>query len=328
MQELSVLKAGTVGNVRVLDKAQSYSGPIKPKKPLIVVLATLLGGMLAVAFVLLREAFHKGVETPDEIEALGLPVYASIPKSDWQAGLENQYKKSRHNKHFDLRHVMLSEANPADLAIESLRALRTSIHFAMMEAKNNVVVISGSAPSVGKTFISVNFAAVLAKTGNKVLVVDADMRKGVMQRYFGLHRKGGLSELLSEQLQAKDVVKNSGIENLDVITHGQIPPNPSELLMHPHFADFIKWASSEYDFVIIDTPPVLAVTDASIIGAFAGTTLMVGRFGQNTAKEIEVARQRFEMAGIEVKGFILNAVEKKAGNSYGYGYGYYHYSYK
>jgi tyrosine-protein kinase Etk/Wzc len=198
----------------------------------------------------------------------------------------------------------------------------------MMEAKNNVVVISGSAPSVGKTFISVNFAAVLAKTGNKVLVVDADMRKGVMQRYFGLHRKGGLSELLSEQLQAKDVVKNSGIENLDVITHGQIPPNPSELLMHPHFADFIKWASSEYDFVIIDTPPVLAVTDASIIGAFAGTTLMVGRFGQNTAKEIEVARQRFEMAGIEVKGFILNAVEKKAGNSYGYGYGYYHYSYK
>ena len=328
VQELSVLKAGTVGNVRILDKAQSSSAPIKPKKLLIVVLATLLGGMLATAFVLLCEAFNKGVETPEEIEVLGLPVYASIPKSEWQQEMVSKLKKSRHKERFDLRNMMLSEANPADLAIESLRALRTSMHFAMMEAKNNVVMISGSAPKVGKTFISVNFAAVLAKTGKKILIVDADMRKGYVQRYFGLHRNNGLSELISEQLQTKDIIKNSGIENLDVITHGQVPPNPSELLMHPHFADFIEWVSNEYDFVIIDTPPVLAVTDASIIGSLAGTTLMVGRFGQNTAKEIEVAKQRFEMAGIEVKGFILNAVEKKAGNSYGYGYGYYHYSYK
>ncbi len=328
VQELSVLKAGTVGNVRILDKAQAYSNPIKPKKPLIVVLATLLGGMLAVAFVLLREAFHKGVETPEEIEALGLPVYASVPKSEWQVGLENKLKKKQRTKEFNLREVILSEANPADLAIESLRALRTSMHFAMLEAKNNVVMISGSAPSVGKTFVSVNFAAVLAKSDQRVLLIDADLRKGYLQRYFGLQGKKGVTELISEQLQAKDVINHSGIDNLDVVIRGQVPPNPSELLMHPHFADFIKWASSEYDFIIIDTPPVLAVTDPSIIGSLAGTTLMVARFDESTAKEIEVAKQRFEMAGIEVKGVILNAVEKKAGNAYGYGYGYYHYSYK
>ena len=326
VQELNILKAGTVGNVRILDKAQVYSNAVKPKKSLIVVLATLLGSMLAVAVVLVRAALHKGVENPDEIEALGLPVYASIPMSDWQAEMDVKVKHNKRKKHFELHETLLAESNPADLAIEALRGLRTSIHFAMMEAKNNVVMISGPAPGIGKSFVSVNFAAVIAKTGQKVLLVDGDMRKGYLQRHFNLAWENGLSEMLSGKLETKDVIKTSGIENLDIITRGQVPPNPSELLMHPRFADFITWASGEYDLVLIDTPPVLAVTDPSIVGALVGTTLMVGRFGQNSVKEIEVARHRFEMAGIEVKGFILNAVEKKASASYGYGY--YNYSYE
>jgi tyrosine-protein kinase Etk/Wzc len=326
VQELSILKAGTVGNVRILDTAQAYSNAVKPKKSLIVVLATLLGGMLSVAVVLVRAALHKGVENPDEIEALGLPVYASIPMSDWQAEMDSKVKQNKRKKKLELHETLLAESNPADLAIEALRGLRTSMHFAMMEAKNNVVMISGPAPGIGKSFVSVNFAAVIAKTGQKVLIVDGDMRKGYLQRHFNLDWDRGLSEMLSGKLETKDVIKTSGIENLDVITRGQIPPNPSELLMHPRFSDFVEWASSQYDLVIIDTPPVLAVTDPSIVGALAGTTLMVGRFGQNTVKEIEVARHRFEMAGIEVKGFILNAVEKKASASYGYGY--YNYSYE
>ena len=326
VQELSILKAGTVGNVRILDTAQAYTKAVKPKKSLIVVLATLLGGMLSVAFVLVRAALHKGVENPDEIEALGLPVYASIPMSDWQAEMDSKLKHNKRKKTFELHETLLAESNPADLSIEALRGLRTSMHFAMMEAKNNVVMISGPAPGIGKSFVSVNFAAVIAKTGQKVLIVDGDMRKGYLQRHFNLDWDSGLSEMLSGKLETKDVIKTSGIENLDVITRGQVPPNPSELLMHPRFADFVEWASSQYDLVIIDTPPVLAVTDPSIVGAIAGTTLMVGRFGQNTVKEIDVARHRFEMAGIEVKGFILNAVEKKASASYGYGY--YNYSYE
>jgi len=326
VQELNILKAGTVGNVRIIDTAQAYSKAVKPKKSLIVVLATLLGGMLAVAVVLVRAALHKGVENPDEIEALGLPVYASIPMSDWQAEMDVKVKHNKRKKNFELHETLLAESNPADLSIEALRGLRTSMHFAMMEAKNNVVMISGPAPGIGKSFVSVNFAAVIAKTGQKVLLVDGDMRKGYLQRHFNLDWDNGLSEMLSGKLETKDVIKVSGIENLDIITRGQIPPNPSELLMHPRFADFITWASNEYDLVLIDTPPVLAVTDPSIVGALAGTTLMVGRFGQNTVKEIDVARHRFEMAGIEVKGFILNAVEKKASASYGYGY--YNYSYE
>ncbi|EGR0169479.1 polysaccharide biosynthesis tyrosine autokinase [Vibrio alginolyticus] len=325
VQELNIIKAGTVGNVRILDSAQSFSKPIKPKKALIVVLATLLGGMAGVAFVLIRAAFHRGVETPDQIEQIGMPVYASVPKSIQQLEFANKLKR---NKGSNNELVLLAEANPADLSIEALRSLRTSLHFAMMEAKNNVLMISGPAPSIGKTFVSTNFAAVAAKTGQKVLLIDADMRKGYLQQCFGLRWDNGLSDYLSGKTSLSNIIKSTSIDNLDVVTRGQVPPNPSELLMHPRFKSFVDEMSAQYDLVIIDTPPVLAVTDPSIVGALAGTTLMVARFDQTTLKEIEVAQGRFEQSGVEVKGVILNAVEKKASNSYGYGYGYYNYAYK
>lgn len=326
VQELNIIKAGTVGNVRILDSAQSFSKPIKPKKALIVVLATLLGAMAGVAFVLIRAAFHRGVETPDQIEQMGIPVYASVPKSIQQLEFASKLKRNKSKGNNEL--VLLAEANPADLSIEALRSLRTSLHFAMMEAKNNVLMISGPAPSIGKTFVSTNFAAVAAKTGQKVLLIDADMRKGYLQQCFGLRWDNGLSEYLSGKVAPSNIIKSTSIDNLNVVTRGQVPPNPSELLMHPRFKSFIDDMSAEYDLVIIDTPPVLAVTDPSIVGALAGTTLMVARFDQTTLKEIEVARGRFEQSGVEVKGVILNAVEKKASNSYGYGYGYYNYAYK
>lgn len=322
VQELSIVKAGTVGNVRILDKAQTFAKPVKPKKALIVLLSTLLGGMLSLVFVLVKAALHRGVENPDDIEQIGLSVYASIPKSSLQLELFNKLKRHR-KQNRDL--TLLAESNPADLSVEALRGLRTSLHFAMMEAKNNVLMISGPAPGIGKSFVSTNFSVVAAKTGQRVLLIDADMRKGYLQQPFGMDWENGLSDYLSGKIPLTTAVKETRIDNLDIMTRGQVPPNPSELLMHPRFNELVEWASGHYDLVIIDTPPVLAVTDPSIVGALAGTTLMVARFGMNTVKEIDVARNRFEQAGIEVKGVILNATEKKASN---YGYGYYSYSYQ
>ncbi|MEZ9109854.1 polysaccharide biosynthesis tyrosine autokinase [Vibrio cyclitrophicus] len=323
VQELNVMKASAVGNVRVLDYAETLEEPVKPKKAIIVVIATLLGGMLSVAFVLVKAAFHRGVESPDQIEQIGLPVYAAVPKSDLQIELTNRFKSKK--KQTKGTQALLAESNPADLSVEALRGLRTSLHFAMLEAKNNILMISGPAPGIGKSFISTNFAAVAAKTGQKVLLIDADMRKGYLQQSFGVNWDNGLSDVLSGKQEFAQSVKTTPVENLDIITRGQVPPNPSELLMHPRFAELMEWASKEYDLVIVDTPPVLAVTDPSIVGAFAGTTLMVARYGQNTIKEIDVARHRFEQSGIEVKGVIFNAIEKKASSSYGYGY--YNYAY-
>ncbi|MCD9467701.1 polysaccharide biosynthesis tyrosine autokinase [Photobacterium iliopiscarium] len=325
VQELSIVKASTVGNVRILDNAQAYSQTVKPKKSLIVVLATLLGGMFSVAIVLLRAALHRGVENPDEIEALGLPVYASIPLSPLQSDLDKKYKLKK--KHI-VEETLLTIANPADLSIEALRSLRTSLHFAMMEARNNIVMISGPSPSIGKSFVTANMAAVMAKGGQRVLIIDADMRKGQMERQMCVDNKPGLADYLSGQQTIEQVIKSPGVEHLDFIARGAVPPNPSELLMHPRLKTLLDWASENYDLVLVDTPPILAVTDPAIVGAHAGTTMIVARFGVNPVKEIEVTKNRFEQNGIEVKGCILNAVERKASSTYGGNYGYYNYSYE
>ncbi|BBW90316.1 protein-tyrosine kinase [Pseudoalteromonas sp. PS1M3] len=324
-QELDIVRAGTVGNVRVIDYAEvNTSKPVKPKKALIVIMATMLGGMLAVAIVLIQKAMHKGVEDPSEIEGLGIPVYASVPHSDYQDKLTGF--TARKNKVGKAKSLLALD-NPADLSIEALRSLRTSLHFAMMEAKNNIIAISGPSPGVGKSFISVNLAAVLAQSGKKVLIIDADMRKGYLQTQFGLKWDDGLSDYLSGRLNLAQITKPTKVEGLNVITRGQIPPNPSELLMHSNFSKLVEEVSAAYDIVIIDTPPILAVTDPAIVSAHTGTTLLVARFGQNHLREIDLTRNRFEQNGIDVKGLVFNGVVKKASNAYGY-YGYYNYEYK
>ena len=325
-QELDIVRAGTVGNVRVIDYAEvNTTKPVKPKKALIVVMATMLGGMLSIAIVLIQKAMYKGVEDPSEIEALGIPVYASVPHSDHQDKLTD-FAKARKNKTAKAKTILALD-NPADLSIEALRSLRTSLHFAMMEAKNNIIAISGPSPGVGKSFISVNLASVLAQSGKKVLIIDADMRKGYLQTQFGLKWDDGLSDYLSGRLNLEQVTKPTKVEGLNVITRGQIPPNPSELLMHSNFSKLVEEVSNAYDIVIIDTPPILAVTDPAIVSAHTGTTLLVARFGQNHLREIELTRDRFDQNGIDVKGLVFNGVVKKASNAYGY-YGYYNYEYK
>ncbi|WP_283392799.1 polysaccharide biosynthesis tyrosine autokinase [Photobacterium phosphoreum] len=321
-QELSIVKAGTVGNVRILDKSQDYFSPIAPKKSLIVASFTVVGFMLVVTVILGFALFKRRIESPADIEAIGLPVYASIPLSNDQVALDK--KQTRMD---EVHKKLLSEVNPTDLSIEALRSLRTSLHFAMMEAKNNILMISGPSPSVGKTFITTNIAAIIANAGHRVLVIDGDMRKGRVGYQFSNSQKLGLSDYLSGQKTIVEVVKYPALDNLDYISRGDIPPNPSELLMHPRFTALMEWASEHYDMVLIDTPPLLAVTDAAIVGAHAGTTLLVGRFGENTVREVEITKQRFEQNGIEVKGFILNGVLHKASSYYGGNYGYYNYSY-
>lgn len=323
-QELRIMKAGTIGNVRIIDDAAVQYVPVKPKKPLMVVLATLLGGMLSIAMVLIKTALHRGIESPDELEALGVAVYATIPLSTEQNKIETLNKRRKNITSIDDR--LLSARNPADLAIESLRSLRTSLHFAMLEARNNIIMITGPGPGLGKSFISSNFAATLASGGKRVLVIDADLRKGYMQKILGNNDQKGLADFLSGQLELSSIVKTTDIPQLDFMSRGSTPPNPSELLMHPRLSSLMEWASQHYDFVLIDTPPILAVTDAAIVGRLAGTTLLVTRFGLTTVKETDVAIKRFEQNGIEIKGILLNGIEKKASSYYG-AYGYYQYAY-
>lgn len=322
-QELQINEASTVGDVRIVDPAIAQPGVLKPKKGLIILGSIILGLMLSIVGVLLRSLFNRGIESPQVLEENGISVYASIPLSEWQKARDNvkikgvkRYKQSQ----------LLAVGNPTDLAIEAVRSLRTSLHFAMMQAQNNVLMLTGVSPSIGKTFVCANLAAVISQTNKRVLLIDCDMRKGYTHELLGTNNVNGLSDILVGKGDISACARPTSIPNFDLVPRGQVPPNPSELLMSERFGELIKWASSHYDLVLIDTPPILAVTDAAIVGRHAGTTLMVARYAVNTLKEVETSLSRFGQNGIQVKGVILNSIFRRAT---GYqDYGYYEYEYK
>lgn len=323
-QELKITEASTVGDVRIVDDAITQPGVLKPKKGLIVLGSILFGLIASIVGVLLFSLLRRGIESPQALEERGINVYASIPLSEWQKTRDRvtttkgvkRYKQSQ----------LLAVGNPTDLAIEAIRSLRTSLHFAMMQACNNVVMMTGVSPSIGKTFVCANLAAVISQTNKRVLLIDCDMRKGYTHELMGTTNINGLSDILIEKGEIASCARPTSITNFDLVPRGQVPPNPSELLMSDRFGELISWASKNYDLVLIDTPPILAVTDAAVVARYAGTTLMVVRYAVNTLREVETSISRFEQNGIPVKGVVLNSIFRRAT---GYqDYGYYEYEYK
>ncbi|WP_426664051.1 polysaccharide biosynthesis tyrosine autokinase [Rhodanobacter aciditrophus] len=315
-QQLDIARAGTVGNVRIIDNsAVDITQPIWPKKSIVVLSSAFLGGFVALLCVFIRQALNRGIEDPAVIENLGLPVYASIPVS-----LRERALHDRRVRGHDRQRLLVTDA-PADMATEALRSLRTSLHFARLEAKNNVLMITGSSPDVGKTFVSANLASLVAQGNQRVLLIDGDMRMGSLHRVVGCQAGPGLSELISGQADLDATMQQIGSSpNLQFVGRGKVPPNPSELLMNARFSTLLDLVKKTFDLIIIDTPPILAVTDAAIIGHHAGTALMVVRFGLNQAREVALARQRFEQNNIHLRGAIFNAVEKRSSGYYSYAY--------
>ena len=321
-QQLRIVKAGEIGNVRVVDTAVEPIQPIAPKKLQILILSIFLGGFLGTLLALLRNMMRSGIKDSSQIEnELDLPVYATVPRSPIQASRIKLLKKKKHIP-------ILAIKNGDDIAIESLRSMRTAIHFAMNQAKNNIIMISGPAPEVGKSFISTNLATILAQSNKRVLIIDGDMRRGYLHRYFNHNNQQGLAEYLNAQQSIESIIKPTEVHNLDVITRGKSPVNPSELLSSAKLSELLEQVSPLYDHIIIDTPPVLAVTDGIIISQYAGVNLVIARYAKSQMKELELTLNRFEQVGVKVNGFILNDIQRGTG-SYGYGYGYnYAYGYK
>lgn len=195
-QELSISKSSAIGNVRIIDNAVTEIKPVKPKKILIVLIGIVFGGIVSIGLVLLRVFLRKGIESPEQLEEVGCNVYASIPVAEAYTKITEQSKKwsRKENK---INQGFLAVDNPADLAIEAIRGLRTSLHFAMMESRNNVLMISGASQNAGKIFVSSNLSAVIAQTGKKVIFIDTDMRKGYTHKLFNVSNDNGLSDILS-----------------------------------------------------------------------------------------------------------------------------------
>jgi len=317
-QELAVIKAGTIGNIRVIDTPLAFPDPIEPSKPIVVMLSTILAFILAVAIVLLRSFMTKGVEGQDEIEALGLSVFGAIQKVG--AGDFGANKRGRDTP-------ILAKTDPTNLSIEALRSLRTSLHFGMLDAKSSLLLFTSSRPGEGKSFLAVNLATVMAQAGQNVCLVDADIRRGYLRRYFGVPKSTlGLTDVLAGDATLDEVIVKDPDTGLNFIPAGKYPPNPSELLMHKNFANTCAELDARFEMTLMDAPPLLAVTDPVIIGKYAGMILLVVRHLFTQKGELNASLKALENNGLKANGAVLNAYSPKAANKgagdYSYQYAY------
>jgi tyrosine-protein kinase Etk/Wzc len=325
--QLRLVKEGKVGNVRVLDEAVMPQYPVKPNRNVIMAAALALGLFLGIVAAFVRSSFiEQRIRDPHEVEAdTGLPVFSTIPIS----AAQNAIAKRRLSGATGVR--LLAIENPDDPAVESLRSLRTAMQFAMLESANNRVLITGPTPGVGKSFVTANFAALMAAAGRRVLLIDADLRRGHTHQYFGLQRHGGLSELIAGSLTVQQTVHRQVVPSLDFLATGQLPPNPAELLVSDSFKTMLERLSEQYDLVVIDTPPVLVAADTATVATHAGTVLMVARADVSTMGEIKESTRRLAMGGKGATGMLLNAMDvgRRAYSAYKYGrYRYTNYNYE
>ncbi len=322
-QQLRLVREGKVGNVRVVDHAITQQNPVAPKRSQIVALSAMLGLFAGVALAFARNALNSGIKDSAEIEThTGLNVFATVPHSAAQGNLFEQIKAKVPGKH------LLALTATEDPGIESLRSLRTALQFALLDARNNVVLFTGPTPSIGKSFVSTNFAAVLGAGGKRVLLIDADLRKGYINQYFGLGRDPGLSELVAGSKTFEQVVQRNVAPLVDLIPTGALPPNPGELLLSPVTVQLIEKLATQYDLIIIDTPPVLAVSDTQVLAPVAGTVFLIAKANVTALGEITESVKRLQQSGVSVKGVVFNdfKVDKRRYGGYGYRYSRYRYT--
>lgn len=302
-QALKLTRASKVGTARLIDPADIPLDPVRPNRPMISVVAGVLGLIAALMAVMARHVLDGGLADADEIEQqTGMTVYATIPFSNAQAHLAPS----------DETHAgLLATDAPDDPAIESLRTFRTALQFALMNSTNRVVVITGPAPGVGKSFVSLNFGAIAAKAGRKVVLIDADLRRGNLNHNLGRLRVPGLTEVLTGYA-LDDVVQRDVVPGLDFISTGTQPPLAADLLEHPAMETLLETLKTRYDLVLLDTPPVLAASDATILSKHAGAVFAVARADSTTARELIASQRALRQAGCDIKGVLFNGLHVDA----------------
>jgi tyrosine-protein kinase Etk/Wzc len=303
-QQLRLAKEGKVGNVRVVDAPVVPEHAIRPQRAQILAISLVPGLLLGIGLAFLRDSLRPGLKNPADIApATGLRVLTSVPHSAGQAKLSPLIQRQAPGSH------LLAVLQPDDPAVESLRNLRSTLAFAMREAHSNVVLLTGPGMNIGKSFTSANFAAVLGAGGKRVLLIDADLRQGHLHQFFGLQRGHGLSELITGACTTGDAVLRAVAPQLDLITTGPLPPNPGDLLVSPAMLRLLQTLSAQYDLVLIDTPPVLAVSDAQVLAPHAGTVFLLARAGLTSLDDLQESAQRLAHIGVLVEGVVVNDLD-------------------
>lgn len=322
LEELRLQRASAVGNIRVLEPAE-HASRISPDRNMPALIGAASGAIFIISGILLFNFFRRGIEGAREIEELGLTLHATVSKVP--ALVRAKPKDPIYG---------LALYRPRDVVIEALRGLRTGLRFSLAASDNNILMITSCAPEDGKSFISLNLAIVSGRAGQKVLLIEADMRRGGLRHYFGLDRRAsGLSDVLSGTASDRECIYRNEDASVDFMPTGAFPPNPSELLETTVFAELLRYLSQEYDLIIIDAPPVMAVTDPTIIGQHVGMSLLVVRHLVTSKTDIESVQKILAQTGVHLNGCILNQFDQKKsrygayGAKYGYHYGGYAYKY-
>ena len=338
-EQLKIVKAGQIGFARIIDLPISTYKAIAPKKLQIMILAMLLGAMLGTMLVLLKNMLRSVVKDPERIEGkTGVPVVATIPRSPLLTRL-------RKNKKAPNR--LLAYVDNNSLSYEAIKSLRTNLMFGMPVQgrggqRAKVILITGESPGVGKSFISANLTEVFAQLDKKVLIIDADMRLGELHRMFSMSQDNGLADYLSQDkthlsksnAQTTEVITSqetnnlasfihpTGIDNIDFMPRGKHPRNPASLLANGSFNHLMAELNLHYDYIVIDSPPVLAASDAMILAQHADKVLMVTRYDDSIEGQLVYAVNQMNKANIKVDGIILNDVQQGIMSKYSYHYSY------
>ncbi|SAL82272.1 exopolysaccharide biosynthesis-like tyrosine-protein kinase [Caballeronia arvi] len=342
--ELAVTRAGTIGNVHLIDSAIYPTDPSKPKRILIIAGGAAGGLILGILFVFFRDQLSRSVKTPHSVERrLSLPVFGAVSFSAMQARLDRTSRPSIlpgiHRLPFltndrpsgvlsdDLEVVPradgshpLSSLGNHDMAVEALRAVHASLMLDIAPAPNNVLAVVGATPGTGKTFVASNLAVLHAQSGKSVLLIDGDMRRGRMASIFGQNGGNGFSEVLASKVHVDHAVRQIDVPGLSLLTSGHFPANPSKMLSTPRLPLILDYLRQQYDLVIIDTPAVLAVSDANLIAANAGASVIVVRPSAQSEEELEEAIKRLDLTGARIAGVIFNAVPKRRSERRTYAY--------
>lgn len=324
IEQLQILQAGRIANVRVLDTALLPDRPIRLRRPLLCVVVIVFAIFSAVAAAFVRDLLFRGISDSREIEEqTTLNVFSVVPMAR-----RREFRRSRRLGRNASPRRLLAFVDPDDPAIESLRSFRTALQFSLVDSSNNVVMFTGPSPSIGKSFITSNVAAVLARTGKRVLLIDGDLRLSGLSRAYGCTSSVGLSDVIAGVSEIEASIVKIERSNLDFLPGGSLPQNAADHLSNAVVADLFKSLSARYDVVIVDTAPLLLVPDAAILAPYCGgNVFLVARAAVTKPAELEECGRRLRQVGVDVKGVVLNGVDRHAGRfRYGMTYGTYRYA--
>ncbi len=316
-QLAQISQGGETGGVRIIDEAAIPSVPISPQRKRAIILAACIGLLLGVFAAVVADRFDDSVQTPDEVrDRLQLPILGSIPRVG----------EALFGRRPSDRFRLISHVEPQSLIAEAFRSLRTNIAFARAHHDLRTIVLTSPGPGDGKSTVACNLATTFAQQGQRTLLVDADLRRAVVNETFEIPRSPGLTDLLVGGARLADVIKAVDVPNLSVLVSGRFPPNPSELLGSPVMRDIIEEAKGSFDMIVIDSPPVLAVTDASVLSSLVDGTIVVVRVGRSARDAVRRAVAQLRVVNGRVLGAVLNDVDFGSGVYYG-GYGYYYHKF-